>query len=84
MFVKKIIYVKVDVPAKVKATVRKASLNLNFLDTGRQPPFSCKWKKTSIFLKMEDNPEFFKNGKQPTFMENGRQLHYLTDRRLAT
>ena len=31
-----------------------------------------KWKTTSIFLKMEDDLNFFENGRQPQFFENGK------------
>ena len=32
-----------------------------------------KWKTTSIFLKMEDDLNFFENGRRPQIFENGRR-----------
>ena len=49
-----------------------------FLANERRPQFFCKWKTTSIFLKMEDDLNFLENGSQPQFLlGNGRQLQFL-------
>jgi hypothetical protein len=34
------------------------------------------WKTTSIFLKIEDDLNFFEKGRRPQFFENGRRPQF--------
>jgi hypothetical protein len=56
--------------------------DLNFLENGRRPQsfgkwkavlFFRKWKMTSIFLKVEDDPSIFPMKDNLNLLENGRR-----------
>jgi hypothetical protein len=50
--------------------------DLNFVPNGRRPQYFGKWKTTSIFRQMEDDPIFWEMEDNLNILADGRWLQY--------